>query len=362
MTLKLVDGSEAIADAAIAAGLRFYAGYPMAPATDLLEHMSRKLPKTGGVCINADTEIEGVNMVLGAGAVGARAATGSTGQGVALMQEAIAEGALNETPMVIFTVARNQQDYNQCTRGGGWGDYNTPTLAPKDVAEAVEHTQLLFHWADKYRTPCILLADHIIARTQVSLDMRAGGLSAAPSQGLGAGQDSLGGSGRSRQHWTWGRGKRNTLTPGGVNAHWNRIAAKFDTIAEQEAMSESDGLYRGCRLGGVFVGHQATKFVEHVVRALRAEGKRVGYFRPITLWPFPGEALHAATLNAKRIAVFELNAGQMYQDVMIHVENRKLVRKIGGVSSDPSGLNMGVLMSEAVIREKIESMLSEAAS
>ena len=138
MALRLMDGSQAIAEAAIAAGLKFYAGYPMSPATDLLEQMASRLPSAGGVCINAETEIGGVNMALGASVTGFRAASGSCGQGLALMQEAIAEAALNETPLVIFNMARNQQDYFQATRGGGWGDYRTITLAPKDVPEAVE--------------------------------------------------------------------------------------------------------------------------------------------------------------------------------------------------------------------------------
>jgi len=110
VTRVLQQGSEAVADAAIAAGCRFFAGYPMLPFTELLEHMSRKLPGAGGVCINADTEIEAVNMALGAAATGARAATGSCGQGIALMQEAVAEAALNELPLVIFNMARGQQD------------------------------------------------------------------------------------------------------------------------------------------------------------------------------------------------------------------------------------------------------------
>ena len=153
VTRRLMQGSEAIAEAAIAAGCRFFTGYPMLPFTELLENMARKLPAAGGVCINAASELEAVNMTIGAAATGARAATGSCGQGLALMQEGIAELALNELPAVIFNMARGQQDYFQATRGGGWGDYRTITLAPRDVPEAVEHTQLLFDLADRYRTP-----------------------------------------------------------------------------------------------------------------------------------------------------------------------------------------------------------------
>ena len=168
MTRRLMQGSEAVAEAAIAAGCRFFSGYPMTPFTELLENMARRLPEVGGVCMNAASEIEAVNMTLGAAATGARAATGSCGQGLALMQEGVAELALNELPAVIFNMARGQQDYFQATRGGGWGDYRTITLAPKDVVEAVEHTQLLFHLADLYRTPVLFYGDYVIAHPSVA--------------------------------------------------------------------------------------------------------------------------------------------------------------------------------------------------
>ena len=172
MSLRLLQGSAAMVEAAIAAECRFFAGYPMSPFTSLLEQFSVRLPDSGGVCINADSEIEAVNMALGAGAAGFRSATGSCGQGLALMQEAIAEAALNETPLVLFNLARNQQDYFQATRGGGWGDYRTISLAPKNVTEAVEHTQLAFHLADLYRAPVLVYGDHFIADAYVTIDIQ----------------------------------------------------------------------------------------------------------------------------------------------------------------------------------------------
>ena len=110
MALRLMEGSEAIAEAAVMAGCRFYSAYPMSPSTELLEHMAKKLPASGGVCINAETEIGGVNMALGAAVTGFRAASGSCGQGLSLMQEAIGEAAMNETPVVLFNMARSPQD------------------------------------------------------------------------------------------------------------------------------------------------------------------------------------------------------------------------------------------------------------
>jgi 2-oxoglutarate ferredoxin oxidoreductase subunit alpha len=355
-TLELLEGSEAIADAAISAGMRFYAGYPMSPATDLLEHIARKLPEAGGVCINADTEIEGVMMALGAAATGARAATGSTGQGVSLMQEAVGEAALSEIPLVIFTMARAQQDYRQATRGGGWGDYNTIALAPKDVYEGVELTQLAFHLADKYRAPTILLGDNIIARTHVGVDTKARQFEPLPPKDWAlTGKSS--GTGEAKSLWAWGINKHNTATGTDVNYHWNNLVEKFRR-AEADEQRWEEGFVDDAGLVVVAFG-SAGKFVEYVVRELRESGKKVGFFRPITIWPFPGEPLARATANAKRVAVFELNAGQMVFDVKYHVRDRSKVMSIGGISSDESGLNLGPMLTGAEVRRRILAAYEE---
>lgn len=356
MAMKLLEGSEIIADAALAAGLKFYSGYPMSPATDLLEHLARKLPENGGVCINADTEIEGVMMALGAAATGFRAATGSTGQGVALMQEAIGEAALSETPLVVFTMARSQQDYFQATRGGGWGDYRTPTLAPKDVTEAAEHVQLLFHLADKYRCPCIFYGDNILARTQIGIDIVPADLPPLPDKDWAlTGRTS--GSGKAITLYSFGTGKVNAPGEGGASGHWTRVAEKYRLIEAEEARYEQ----QGCEDAEVVVVAfgTAAKFVEVVVRELREEGHKVGWFRPVTLWPFPGPALAAATARARSVAVFELNAGQMVEDVLIHAADRSVVRSIGGISADDSGINIGPLMAARPIRERICAVIEE---
>jgi 2-oxoglutarate ferredoxin oxidoreductase subunit alpha len=354
MTASLRDGSEAMADAAVLAGLKFYSGYPMAPATHLLEHLAEKLPRHAGVCINAESEIGGINMAIGAAMTGFRAATGSCGQGLALMQEAIAETALHETPLVVFNIGRNQQDYFQATRGGGWGDYRTITFAPKDVAEAFQLTQLLFHLTDKYRVPGILYTDGMLARTQVGLELTALNLEPLPEK-TWALDGSLTGTGRSRNHWTWALGKHNTPGPG-PTVHWSLLARKFEEIASREARWEQ-GFVADAEVLVVAFG-TAAKFVEFVARQMRAEGQRVGWFRPITLWPFPGEALELAAASARVVAVFELNAGQMIDDVRLNVPNRRLVRSIGGISFDDSGMNMGPLMDAPVIRERIAAALT----
>ncbi|MFI5914223.1 hypothetical protein [Dactylosporangium sp. NPDC051541] len=348
MTLELLEGTAAMAEAAIAAGCRFFTGYPMSPFTGLLEEMSRRLPKAGGVCLNAESEIEGVNMTLGAAAAGARAATGSCGQGIALMQEAIAEAALNETPFVVFNLARNQQDYFQATRGGGWGDYRTITLAPKDIPEAVEHTQLLFHLADKHRAPVVLYGDPLLAQTRVGVEIERRDFGELPPKDWAL-DGTGGGTGQSRQIWTWAMGK--ATAPGlGPDGHWRAIAEKFDRIGALEQRHEVHN--PGAETMIVAFG-SAAKFVEHVVSELRAEGHDIGWFRPITLWPFPGDALEAATRGAENVLVFELNGGQMLDDVRIHAHDRRAVRFIGGVSIAESGLSYGPLLDAPVLRRRI---------
>jgi 2-oxoglutarate ferredoxin oxidoreductase subunit alpha len=353
MGSALLQGSDAVAEAAIAAGCRFFAGYPMMPFTDLLECMSRRLPTVDGVCMNAESEVAGVNMTLGAAAAGARAATGSCGQGIALMQEAIAEAALNELPIVIFNMARGQQDYFQATRGGGWGDYRTIAFAPKDVVEAVGHTQLLFHLADKYRAPVYFYGDYLIAHTYMSVQVERADFGPLPPKDWAL-DGSLGGTGRSRQVWTWAMGKANAPGPE-PDKHWRYIGEKFDAIAATEARHEAflvdDAEYLVVSFG------TTSPFVDYVVEELRADGVQIGSFRPVTLWPFPEQALAEAAAGAKQVLVYEINAGQMIDDVRLSVPDRSVVRGIGGVSVDESGMRQGSLLRVSAIRDRIRTAL-----
>src|SRR3954470_7737816 len=178
----LMEGSEALARAAIVSGCRFFAGYPMTPFTEVLEHFARLLPEVGGACINAESELEAVGMAWGAAATGARAATGSTGQGLSLMQESFSEMTLAELPIVIFNMARGQSDYFQATRGGGHGDYRHLVLAPQDVREGVEHVQLAFQLADKWRNPVLLYGDYLLAHTQEAISIEPIDFPALPAK------------------------------------------------------------------------------------------------------------------------------------------------------------------------------------
>ncbi len=359
MTLVLREGYDAIAAAAVDVGCRFFAGYPMLPFTGLLDAFARELPRVDGVLIQADTEIEGANMALGAAATGARAATGSTGQGLALMQETIAEAALNELPLVVFNIARGQQDYFQATRGGGWGDYRTIALAPASVVEAADVTRLAFELADEWLTPVIVYGDHLIGFTQMTVEQAPAGAEAAPPEKPWALDGSSGGTGQSKVVWTWRQGKHNTPGPG-PNRHWQHVAEKYEQLARAEARHSEH------RLDGVehvVVSFGTTgAFVDYVVDELRAEGHAVGSFRPVTLWPFPSDALAAVAgrPTCAQMLVYELNAGQMVDDVRLAVNGARPVHSIGGVSQDESGMRQGELLGVDTIRARILAAITGA--
>jgi len=353
VTRTLMEGSEAIACAAIAAGCRFFAGYPMTPFTELLEQMARKLPAAGGVCINAESEIEAVGMTWGALATGARAATGGTGQGLALMQESFSEITRAELPLVVFNMARGQGDYFQATRGGGHGDYRHLVLAPCDAREAVALTQLAFDLADRWRNPVLVYGDYLLAHTAEAVEIAAESFPPLPPKEWAV-DGSLGGSGRSRNLNPLGMQKgRKGIEP---EPFWRRLQAKHDAMAEREPRWESDAT-PDAELVVVAFGTLA-RFARHVVRELRREGARVGLFRPITLWPFPSRALRDACAGARRVAVLEQNAGQMIDDVRLALEGRVPVIPIGGISSDSAGFGIGPLLDPDEVRTRIEGALA----
>ncbi len=352
MTRRLMEGSEAIAEAAIAAGCRFFSGYPMTPFTELLETFAAKLPGAGGVCINAESELEAVGMAWGAAATGARAATGGAGQGLALMQESISELVRAELPLVVFNMARGQFDYFQATRGGGHGDYHLIVLAPIDVAEAALLTQRAFDLADRWRNPVLIYGDYLLAHTAEAVELRTEALTAHDRSWAADG------TGRTR-------GGPRHISPIGMQAgtkgidaeqFWKRLQAKHERIAALEARFEEEH----CEDADVVVvafGSLA-RFARHAVRELRTHGARVGYFRPITLWPYPSEALARASVGAKRIAVLEQNAGQMIDDVRLSVLGSVPVVAIGGISTDPHGFGIGAIFDPEHVRARIESALA----
>jgi 2-oxoglutarate ferredoxin oxidoreductase subunit alpha len=346
---RLMEGSEAIALAAIAAGCRFFAGYPMTPFTEVLEHFARYLPDVGGTCINAESELEAVGMVWGALATGARAATGSTGQGLSLMQESFAEITLAELPLVVFNMARGQSDYFQATRGGGHGDYRHLVLAPVDITEAVELTQLAFHLADRWRNPVLVYGDYLTAHVEESVAVDRIDFGPVPAKEWAV-DGTASGSGRSRLLSPLGIAKVGA-EPVGIEAHLRAVTAKLGEAERTEARAET-GFLDDAETVVVAFGSPA-RFVRAVVRELRRRGERVGYVRPITLWPFPTDVVAHAADHARTVATFELSAGQMIDDVRLAVLGRAPVVGIGGISTDGSGFGVGRLLDVDTIRERI---------
>ncbi len=346
----LMEGSEALARSAIVAGCRFFAGYPMTPFTEVLEHFARLLPAAGGVCINAESELEAVGMTWGALSTGARAATGSTGQGLSLMQESFSEITLAELPLVVFNMARGQQDYYQATRGGGHGDYRHIVLAPQDVTEGVELVQLAFHLADKWRNPALIYGDYLLAHTQEALTIEAVSFPALPAKDWAV-DGSRSGTGASRAVTPLGVAKVGQPALG-QEGKAQYIATKLP-LMEREVRVET-GFVDDAETVIVAFGSPA-KFVKYAIRQLRAAGHRIGYVRPITLWPFPYATIADAASGSqvRRLGSFELSAGQMVDDVRIGAAGRAPVSFIGGVSTDHSGFGVGRILDVEVITERL---------
>jgi 2-oxoglutarate/2-oxoacid ferredoxin oxidoreductase subunit alpha len=349
---RLMEGSEAIADAAIAAGCRFFAGYPMTPFTELLEHLAKKLPEVDGVCINAESELEAVGMAWGALATGARAATGSTGQGLSLMQESFSEITLAELPLVVFNMARGQQDYFQSTRGGGHGDYRHLVLAPLDIAEAVELTQLAFHLADKWRNPVLVYGDYLLAHTHEAVSVEPLEFPALAAKDWAV-DGSRGGTGDSRLVTPLGLGKHGHEGPG-IERHLREITAKHAHIEREEQRVEM--VFCDDAETVIVAFGTPAKFVRYAVNQLRADGEKVGLVRPISLWPYPYQAVAEATAGARTVGVFELCAGQMIDDVRLGVLGQAPVVGIGGISTDGSGFGVGPLLDVEIIRDRVVAL------
>lgn len=309
-------GNVALAEAAIRAGVEAYFGYPITPQTELLEHMSRRMPELGRAFIQAESELASINMVYGAACTGARAMTSSSSPGISLMQEGFSYIACSEVPAVVVDVMRggpglgniqpSQSDYFQVTRSAGHGDYHPIVLAPASVQEAIDLMVLAFDLADQYRHLVLVVADGLLGQM-----MEPGEL--PPMQPLR----------KERAAWALtgatGRDPR-TITSLELNAPAleeinNRLQAKLRVIQETE-QRYVEGMTDNARL--VVVGYgMSGRIAETAVRQARREGMKVGLFRPVSLWPFPETRLSALADQIEAFLVVEMNAGQMLDDVRL---------------------------------------------
>jgi 2-oxoglutarate ferredoxin oxidoreductase subunit alpha len=271
------------------------------------------------------------------------------------MQESFSEITLAELPLVVFNMSRGQADYFQSTRGGGHGDYRHLVLAPTDINEAVSLTQLAFHLADQWRNPVLIYGDYLLAHTSEAVDVTPIDFGPPPDKPWAV-DGSLGGTGRSRSVTPLGLSKPGDESPrDGIEPHLHAIAEKHRRMEAAEVRVET-GFLDDAEHVVVAFGPPA-KFVRYVVTRLRNEGVRIGFVRPITLWPFPYDVIAAASEGKRSVMVFEINAGQMIDDVRLGVLGRAPVVPIGGISTDHSGFGVGALLDTEVVKARIEGVL-----
>ena len=332
---KLMKGNEAIAEAAIQAGCRYFFGYPITPQNQIPEYMSKRLPQVGGCFLQAESEIAAINMVYGAGGSGARVMTSSSSPGISLKQEGISYIVGAEVPCVIVNMVRGgpglgsiqpaQSDYYQATRGGGHGDYRMCVLAPSSVQEAVNLTQDAFDIADRYRNPVLILGDGLIGQMMEPVDMDAVA-NREPAADLGEKNWAADG------HIATEDSPRSVINslyidPQVMENHCHHLQEKYDRIAANECRWQEE-MTADAEI--VIVAYGTTsRIARSAMRKCREKGIKVGMIRPITLWPFPDAAIRATLPTAKNYLVFEMSMGQMVDDVRLAVNGERPVRFYG---------------------------------
>jgi len=327
-------GNEALAEAAILAGCDAYFGYPITPQNEIPAYMSRRMPEEGRVFVQSESELAAINMVFGASATGKRTMTSSSSPGISLMQEGISYLAGAELPAVVVNVMRGgpglgnispaQSDYFQATRGGGHGDYRTIVFGPSSVQELVDCMTLAFDLADQYRMTVVVLADGILGQMMEPIVLEK-----KPSRELPAKDWALtGAKGREqnivRSLW---------LGEGVLEKHNNKLKAKYEQIEKNEVLCEQ---YEVDDAEIIVVAYGvAARIVRGAVARAREEGIKVGWIRPITLWPFPTEQISRAADEFRIFLTVEMSTGQMVEDVKLAVAGKAPVllhgRPGGGV-------------------------------
>lgn len=332
-----MQGNKALAEAAIRAGCKFFAGYPITPSSEVPEYYSAQPPERGIVYIQGETEVSCFNMVAGYAATGKRAMTATSGPGFSLGQEAMSFMATANIPGVVVNIQRAgpadgeitacQGDYFQTVKGGGHGDYRILTLAPYSVQESADFVQLAFELAEKYRNPVYILSDAMIAKMMEAVEL-------PPEVPEKPTFDWAITGAKGREH--------NVITtcaegPEQWEQYNLKLQEKFNEIAKNEVRYET---YNTDDADIVLVayGGMARNALGAMDRA-RAKGYKVGLVRPITLWPFPKVAFDK--LGDREYLVLELSAGQMVEDVKLSVANKDKVKffgRLGGMVPTPKDI------------------------
>ncbi len=334
----LMKGNEAIAEAAIRAGCRHYFGYPITPQTELAAYMAKRMPKIGGVFLQAESEVAAINMVYGVAGTGKRVMTSSSSPGVSLKQEGISYIAGADLPALIVNVQRggpglggiqpSQSDYFQATKGGGHGDYHLIVLAPSSVEEMANLTAKAFDLSEKYRVPAMLLADGTMGQMMEPVDLSA---ITEPE--------------KTEKPWavtgTEGKRKHNIINSLYLNPEELEVK-NFERYQRYAAIEENEVMYESFMMDDadicVVAFGIAARVSKNAVVAARKEGIKVGLIRPITLWPFPKAPLAEAADKVKGFISVELSMGQMIEDVRLATQCKKpvtLCNRTGGMIPTP---------------------------
>lgn len=333
----LMKGNEAIAEAAIIAGCRHYFGYPITPQTEIAAYMAKKMPKIGGVFLQAESEIAAINMVYGVASAGYRVMTSSSSPGISLKSEGLSYLAGADLPAFVVNVQRggpglggiqpSQSDYFQATRGGGHGDYHMIVLAPASVQEMAELTIKGFELADQYRMTSMILADGTIGQMMepVALDLHVNPAPAKPWATTGTGMK--------RPHNII---NSLSLVPEELEQF------NFQRYEKYRQIEETEPLYEEYRMEDAEICIAAfgiaARVSKNAINEARKEGIKVGLIRPITLWPFPKKVFRKAADQVRAFISVELSMGQMIEDVRLATECKKpvtLCNRAGGMIPSP---------------------------
>ena len=358
MAKVLMKGNEAIAEAAILAGCRFFFGYPITPQNQIPEYMSKRMPKVGGCFLQAESEVSAINMVYGASGAGARVMTSSSSPGISLKQEGISYAVGAELPLVVVNMVRGgpglgsiqpaQMDYFQATKGGGHGDYHLVVFAPASVQESIDIMSVAFDTADKYQCPVMIVADGMICQMMEPVELPemkeyTVDLEKKPWAANGHGFSKK--SGRSIINSMY-------INTEDLTVHNENLQATYREIEKNEVRFEAYNMENAEIVVTAF--GTVARIAKSAIDDLKEEGFNVGLFRPITLWPFPYKELHDAALadGVKAVLDVELNAGQMYEDVRLAINGEtkvELLSRLGSQMPTPEEIKEKLLSMREVL-------------
>jgi len=352
----LMKGNEAVAEAALRAGCRLYFAYPITPQSELIEYMAKMMPKVNGTFVQAESEVAAINMVYGASGAGKRVMTSSSSPGISLKMEGLSYIAGANLPAVVVNVQRGgpglgdiqpaQGDYFQATKGGGHGDYKLIVLAPSTVQEFADMADLAFNLADKYRNPVMILSDGLIGQMMEPVDFKPPKTDAELEK-------------INNQHLDWcmcpNEDEPNhhhhevnslELDPVVLEQHVLKLGQKYEEIKAKEIRYEEYNINGDNEVLVVAFG-TASRIVKSAIDELKQEGRNIGLIRPITVWPYPYQAINKALhKNIRKVVVFELNLGQMVEDVKLAVNGKipvDFLGKVGGILFTPEEAKQKIL-------------------